>query len=56
MCLNKSCILKEKCHRFTATPSQYRQAYNLFSGPTIYDPEKKCEHYMKPYEKNTRED
>ncbi len=27
MCEGKDCPLKEKCHRFKAEPSKYRQSY-----------------------------
>lgn len=30
MCLNTNCPLKEKCHRFTAEPSEFRQSYVRF--------------------------
>ncbi len=30
MCLNKKCPLKEKCYRFMARPSEYRQSYEAY--------------------------
>ena len=27
MCKDKSCPVSKLCHRFTATPSEYRQSY-----------------------------
>lgn len=47
MCANKHCILRETCYRSTAPVNRERQAWNIFDGPTLYDPEKKCEMYWK---------
>lgn len=43
MCKGTDCPLKETCYRFTAKPSEYRQAYFL-TPPNDGD---KCEHYWK---------
>lgn len=34
-CANKTCPLKEKCHRFTSTACSFRQSYCNFSYDTI---------------------
>jgi hypothetical protein len=45
MCEGKNCPLREKCYRYTATPSKYRQSY--FVTPP-YDKEKQeCEYLWK---------
>jgi hypothetical protein len=31
MCLNVTCPLNDKCYRFMAIPSEYRQSYAKFS-------------------------
>jgi hypothetical protein len=31
MCKNEKCKLKEECYRFTATPSEFMQAYGVFN-------------------------
>lgn len=31
MCANEACPLKNKCYRYTATPTMYRQAYADFA-------------------------
>jgi len=36
MCKNKKCKKKDKCYRFTAEPSEYRQSYAEFKEP-CYD-------------------
>ena len=41
MCLGDGCLKKATCHRFTAKPSPYRQAYFL---PTP-NKDDKCEYY-----------
>lgn len=41
MCEGTDCPMKESCHRFTATPSEYRQAY--FETPPVKDG--KCHMY-----------
>lgn len=37
MCEGKNCPVKDKCYRFTATPSEYRQSY--FTNPPIKEGE-----------------
>ena len=41
MCEGAECPMKESCHRFTATPSEYKQAY--FETPPVKDG--KCNMY-----------
>ena len=41
MCEGTDCPHKEKCYRFTAEPSKFRQSY--FAEPPIKDG--KCDHY-----------
>lgn len=41
MCEGTNCPHKEKCYRFTAKPSEFRQSY--FVEPPIKDG--KCDHY-----------
>lgn len=41
MCKNDNCPLKEKCYRYTAEPSPYRQSYGLFPQPK----DGKCEYF-----------
>jgi len=41
MCENQSCLRKEGCYRFTATPSRYRQSYGYFQPDADGD----CEGY-----------
>ena len=44
MCDNEQCPLKETCYRFTATPSEFRQAYAKFK----YNEEtESCDYYWK---------
>jgi len=44
MCKGLDCPKKEKCYRFTATPSEYQQSY--FTGlPT--EPSGECNYYIK---------
>lgn len=31
MCQNEDCLLRMKCYRFTATPSEYWQSYVTFT-------------------------
>jgi len=52
MCSGKGCPLKEKCYRFTAKPSDYRQAYFL-NPPVEKDGEDKahCSHFWDNKEK-----
>jgi hypothetical protein len=40
-CENEECPLKEKCYRFTATPSPVLQAYAYFKP----DEDGKCEYF-----------
>ena len=42
MCKNENCESKKHCYRYTATPSQYMQAYMLFEGKVS-----KCDMYWK---------
>lgn len=43
MCKGTDCPLNDKCHRHTAVPNEYRQAY-FVTAP--YDKEKnECKHY-----------
>lgn len=42
MCEGTGCPRKESCHRFTATPSEYRQSY--FETPPVKE-DGKCEMY-----------
>lgn len=42
MCLGEGCPQKDKCYRFTATPSEWRQSY--FLGLPMKEDET-CEHY-----------
>ena len=37
MCANKKCKKRKQCHRYTATPDEYWQAYADFTEP--------CEHF-----------
>lgn len=41
MCEGTDCPHKEKCYRYTAKPSEFRQSY--FAEPPIKDG--KCDHY-----------
>jgi hypothetical protein len=41
MCDGTNCPHKEKCYRYTANPSEFRQSY--FAEPPIKDG--KCDHY-----------
>ena len=41
MCSGENCPAKEKCYRYTAKPSQFRQSY--FTEPPIKNG--KCDHY-----------
>jgi len=43
MCSNVTCILKEKCYRYRAVPSQFRQSYGSFKP----DKNDKCEYFTK---------
>ena len=43
MCSGENCPLKNSCYRFTAKPSEYRQAY--FMQVPYNHEEKKCDHY-----------
>jgi hypothetical protein len=49
MCANALCPSKDYCHRFTATPSDFRQSYADF-GPENQDD--KCDHFW-PNGKNS---
>jgi hypothetical protein len=42
MCSGANCQLKEKCYRYTAKPSMFRQSY--FIGTPNTHPEK-CDHF-----------
>lgn len=42
MCENKECPLKDKCFRYTATPSEHIQSYSYFK-PTIVDGKATCD-------------
>jgi len=42
MCNNLSCPSNKYCYRFTATPTEYRQAYASF---TLEDDEMSCSHF-----------
>lgn len=44
MCDNQSCPSNKYCYRFTATPSQYRQAYASF---TLEEDEMSCSHFWR---------
>lgn len=49
MCEGGSCPKRESCYRYTARPSEYRQAY--FTDPP-YDPiTQKCEYYWPVVQK-----
>ena len=52
MCEGTGCPSKDSCYRFTATPSEYRQAY--FSEPPIKDG--KCEYYWEDKQINKLKD
>ena len=52
MCDYEGCPAKDSCYRFTATPSEYRQAY--FSEPPIKDG--KCEYYWEDKQINKLKD
>lgn len=41
MCDDKKCHLKNKCYRFMATPSEYRQSYFAETPRKDYE----CEHF-----------
>ncbi len=45
LCQNYSCPLKEKCYRFTAKPSEFRQSYGMFE----YE-DGNCDYFMKIYD------
>jgi len=30
MCLNETCLIKDRCYRYTATPNSHRQSYSNF--------------------------
>ena len=47
MCANKHCIYREKCYRATAPVSPMWQAWNVYDGPTLLDPDKICEMYWE---------
>lgn len=44
MCDNQSCPSNKYCYRFTATPSQYRQAYASF---TLEEDEMSCSYFWR---------
>ncbi len=45
MCSGQGCPIKEKCYRFTAKPSEFRQSYFLDTPIKIKDGVAKCDHY-----------
>lgn len=47
MCMNIHCPLKETCYRFTAKPSEYRQAYSDFAPKITKEGKVECEYYWK---------
>ena len=48
MCKGGDCPMKDKCYRFTATPSEHRQYY--FLTPPIVDG--KCDSYIEAWSKS----
>ena len=43
MCMNHTCPHRMECYRYRAVPSEYRQAYALFSpGDALADGTPKC--------------
>jgi hypothetical protein len=51
MCVNGMCPSKDYCHRYTATPSEFRQSYGGF-GPE--DGEDKCDMFWPNSKDSTR--
>lgn len=49
MCQSSSCAIKEKCYRFTATPSDGRQSYAAFPPPKEGQ---KCEYFIDVHSKS----
>jgi hypothetical protein len=45
--MNIHCPLKETCYRFTAKPSEYRQAYSDFAPKITKEGKVECEYYWK---------
>jgi hypothetical protein len=46
MCPGVDCIIKNKCYRYTAPPSEYRQSFFTSSPLQIIDENnQKCDHY-----------
>jgi len=46
MCSNVQCPLREDCYRFSAIPSEYRQAYSEFK-PYDEGGDIKCDYQIK---------
>jgi hypothetical protein len=51
MCKGEDCPIKNKCYRFTATPSQHWQSY--FTESPYQKETKKCKHFWS--DKNNKE-
>lgn len=47
MCRSNTCPLKDKCYRFTATPSPFRQAYAGFKYDEVTN---NCDYYWNNVE------
>ena len=46
MCINTECPLRQSCHRYTAIPSEYRQAYTTFKYRLINDNHIACDGFI----------
>lgn len=56
MCKGEGCTLKENCYRFTATPSEYRQAFFISSPCKQKLTGQSCEHYWDNRRYEEKED
>lgn len=45
MCMNEDCIKKDTCYRHTALPSEYRQAYAMFTPENNTKENFNCKYY-----------
>lgn len=51
MCADHRCPSREKCYRYTATPSEYMQAWGKFGRP---DDAEKCDYFWSAEGKRVR--
>lgn len=56
MCKGENCSLKEHCHRYKATPCEYRQAYFVSPPYVVEFGGDSCDYYWPTdYEQTTEE-